>query len=258
MKEKIFTIPINDAFNTPCECPICILEKNLEEKTLEFILGSSSMDSDTRITTNEKGFCRRHFKMLYLNFSSVLGLSLVIDTHIQHQMNLYKKLYEKSIKAIENDAKTKPIANLTQQVTKKHTHTKKYIDETIALLDQLESTCEVCDKINATLENYFDVIFWMYFKDVKFRNKVKSSKGFCLRHYNMLLKSAKIHLSPKQLALFVLDINELMINNMDRILDDVQWFSQKFDYRNEKASWKNSKDAVPRAIEKFISYCDFK
>jgi len=258
MKEKIFTIPVNDAFNTTCECPICVLEKDLEEKTLEFILGPSSMEPDTRIITNEKGFCRRHFKLLYLKRSNVLGLSLVIDTHIQHQMNLYKKLYEKNIKSIETDAKTTSIANLTQQLTKKNTNTKKYIDETTNLLDKLESNCEICDKVTGTLENYFDVIFWMYFKDIEFRNKVKNSKGFCLRHYNMLLRSAKIHLAPKQLALFILDINKLMLTNMDRLLDEVQWFSQKFDHRNEKASWKNSKDAVPRAIEKFISYCDFK
>ena len=29
MKEKIYEIPVNEAFEQDCECPICILEKNL-------------------------------------------------------------------------------------------------------------------------------------------------------------------------------------------------------------------------------------
>jgi len=45
-----------------------------------------------------------------------------------------------------------------------------------------------------------------------------------------------------------------MSNNMDRMLEEIQWFAKKFDYRNKDASWKNSKDAVPRAIEKIVSY----
>ena len=95
-------------------------------------------------------------------------------------------------------------------------------------------------------------------KDKDFRDKVKSGKGFCLPHYKLLLESAKKHLSTKQCAVFARDINELMMKNMDRMLDEVQWFAQKFDYRNKDASWKNSKDAVPRAIEKFVSYENFK
>ena len=108
------------------------------------------------------------------------------------------------------------------------------------------------------MERYADVILWMYFKDPEFREKVKTGKGFCLPHYKLLISAAKNHLSPKQCAVFINDINKLMETNLDRILDEIQWFSQKFDYRNKDASWKNSKDAVPRAIEKFVSYSSFK
>ena len=30
---------------------------------------------------------------------------------------------------------------------------------------------------------------------------------------------------------------------------DVSWFCKKFDYRYEKEDWKNSKDAVERALD---------
>ena len=31
---------------------------------------------------------------------------------------------------------------------------------------------------------------------------------------------------------------------------DLEWFTDKFDYRNADAPWKNSKDALPRTIQK--------
>ena len=30
MKEKIFTIPVNDAFDSGCECPVCYMKRELE------------------------------------------------------------------------------------------------------------------------------------------------------------------------------------------------------------------------------------
>lgn len=243
MKETIYTIPVNDAFENDCECPICLLEKDVEDKSLSFILGPSSMEPDTRVATNEKGFCRRHMKQLYLKRQNVLGLSLVLDTHIQHQMNLYQKIIKKHIKGGKKDSKI---------------NSGKMIDELSEYFNHLESTCEVCTKMDFTMERYFDVIYWMFDKDPLFRKKVLESKGFCLHHYNQLLKGAKNNMSSKKLALFIIEMNKLMSNNMERILEDIQWFAQKFDHRNEKASWKTSEDAVPRTIEKFISYCDFK
>ena len=37
---------------------------------------------------------------------------------------------------------------------------------------------------------------------------------------------------------------------MQRIEAEVEWFTKKFDYRNKDADWGNSKDAIPRSIEK--------
>ena len=35
-----------------------------------------------------------------------------------------------------------------------------------------------------------------------------------------------------------------------RIQEDIDWFVEKYDYRNKDANWKNSKDAVPRTMQK--------
>ena len=67
MKEKLYTIPLNDAMNENDECPFCFLERKLLQKTIDFVLGSSSsyMESDIREKTDEAGFCRLHTKMMF-------------------------------------------------------------------------------------------------------------------------------------------------------------------------------------------------
>lgn len=35
MKEKIFTIPVNDAFDSGCECPVCYMKRELENAAVD-------------------------------------------------------------------------------------------------------------------------------------------------------------------------------------------------------------------------------
>ena len=48
MKEKIYTIPLMDAFHAGDECPFCFIERNLEQHSMDFVLGSgaSYMEDD--------------------------------------------------------------------------------------------------------------------------------------------------------------------------------------------------------------------
>ena len=50
MKEKIYTIPLMDAFKAEDECPFCFIERNLEQHAIDFVLGSgaSYMEDDVR------------------------------------------------------------------------------------------------------------------------------------------------------------------------------------------------------------------
>lgn len=254
MKEKIYTIPVNDAFSTDCECPMCTLEKNQEDDSVSFMLSPALMEPDKRIDTNEKGFCRRHFGMLYSKKENVLGVSLIIETHIENQMDKFRKIVGKSQKGIEADSRMNAVKNIAGSMTKPSTATSKFIDSALNFLNDLSKKCEICERMDRMMERYADVVVWMYFKDSEFRDKIKNGKGFCLPHYKLLLETAKNELSPKQYAVFTNDMNKLMTENMGRILEDIKWFSQKFDYRNRDASWKTSKDSVPRAIDKITSY----
>ena len=67
MKEKLYTIPLNDAINAQDECPLCFVERSLEQDMLDFTLGScaSYMESDVREITDREGFCRAHFKKMF-------------------------------------------------------------------------------------------------------------------------------------------------------------------------------------------------
>ncbi len=258
MKEQIYTIPVNDAFGEDCECAMCKLEKDLEDASLSFVLSPSVMEPDTRVAANEKGFCKRHFVMLYNRKENVLGISLLLETHIQKQMADFDAILKKASGGLESESGMKAAKNIAAGLTKRPTAATRFIDSAVSFLENLDSSCVVCERMDRIMDRYADVVLWMYFKDDTFRKKIIEGKGFCLPHYKLLLESAKKHLSPKNRAIFACEMNILMRKNMDRILADVQWFARKFDYRNKDASWGTAKDAVPRAIEKFISYGQFK
>ena len=77
MKEKIYTIPINDAFDKDSECPVCEFEKEQELLKIEYTLGASMMEPDERIFTNERGFCEKHTGML-IKQDNKLSFALVL------------------------------------------------------------------------------------------------------------------------------------------------------------------------------------
>jgi len=78
MKEQIYTIDINDAFDAG-GCPICTLAVRFEQGLYEFILGPAMMEPDFRIQTNQKGFCNRHLQGLFSR-PNKLGLGLVMES----------------------------------------------------------------------------------------------------------------------------------------------------------------------------------
>ena len=93
MKEKIYTIPINDAFNKNSECAICEFEREEEQSRIDYTVGASMMEPDERIFTNENGFCRRHASML-LKCDNKLSLALVLKTHTDSLISTLEKITE--------------------------------------------------------------------------------------------------------------------------------------------------------------------
>ena len=44
-------------------------------------------------------------------------------------------------------------------------------------------------------------------------------------------------------------------DNLSRMEKDIEWFTLKFDYRNQDKPWGDSKDAVERTVNKLRGWC---
>ena len=82
MRERIDTIPLNDAFDSGDECPFCYLERQAEQRAIKYTIGSgaSYMEPEIRAITDREGFCRHHFKMMY-EYRNQLGCALILQTY---------------------------------------------------------------------------------------------------------------------------------------------------------------------------------
>ncbi len=229
MKEQLYSIPVNDAFAADCECPVCQMYHKLETDSVEYTMGPSYMEDDTRALTDAKGFCGKHIKMVY-DQDNRLGMAWVMKTHFDKTINDIKKVMPSGpAKLIKKGISDSPLI--------------KYIDN-------LDNSCFVCDRINNFFDQYVDTIFFLWKKDDEFKEKFKSAKGFCTPHYSLLLKKAAAHLKGDGLESFVGIINDMYITNMERVRDDLAWFINKFDYKYQNEPWYNAKDSVIRSLVK--------
>ncbi len=232
MAEQLYTIPVNDAFATDCECPLCSMQRSLEINAIEYTMGPSYMEDDNRAMTDKLGFCSHHMRLLYAE-KNRLGLALMMKTHTDKTIKDMKELAKKGPGAkgglFGKGATEAPI---------------------VAYIKELESTCFVCNKMGDRFDRYVDTIFHMWKKDADFKTTFKSCKGFCTYHYGVLYEYSgkKLHGDP-QLE-FIDALNALYFEGMDRVNGDIGWFIDKFDYRFKNEPWKNSKDAIPRGIIK--------
>ena len=94
MKEKLYTIPVNDAFASSCECPICTMYKTLEDNSIEYTMGPSYMEDDVRSETDRLGFCDKHIKQVY-HMDNRLGMAWVMKTHFDKTIDDVEKLQKK-------------------------------------------------------------------------------------------------------------------------------------------------------------------
>ncbi len=235
MKEQLYTIPVNDAFDKNCECSLCAIKYTLEEDAISYTMGSSYMEDDVRAQTDQLGFCSSHLKLMYEN-QNRLGFAHILNTHV-------KKINQEIEKHMDHSY-TKP----------SFFHKKAAPPSPILnYIHQLNSTCFVCSKIDHTFKQYISTIFYLYQTDSNFVQKFNESKGFCVEHYGLLLEKAPQYLKGKNLDQFIKDIHSLYLKNMKRMEEELEWFIDKFDYRNSDAPWKNSKDALIRGALKVDS-----
>ncbi|HOK42309.1 MAG TPA: DUF6062 family protein, partial [Thermoclostridium caenicola] len=144
MKERIYTIPITEAFEQDTECPLCVCEKKLEQDALEYALGPSLMEPDSRMETNRMGFCAHHFTKLYNSQKNRLGLGLIIETHLAEQAAVIGKIYRQYADAIGQESEKGLLESAMGRLSGKVSGTDRFSEELTRYLENLEKSCAIC------------------------------------------------------------------------------------------------------------------
>lgn len=237
MKETIYTIPVNEAFDEGGECPFCNMYHKLEKDAIDYMLGASYMEDDIRMETNKTGFCQKHNSMMY-DAGNRLGVALMADTHLQQ---IIKDL-EKLTPSLKPEEKKGLFAK------------QKKPENTVSpYLSNITNSCYVCNRISKNFDRYFDTFFYMWKSDNELKEKVKNGKGFCLEHFGQLLASAEKNLSAKEYAEFIDITVPIELEELKRLEKEVAFFINKFDHRYKDVPWGDSKDALIRAMLKIAS-----
>lgn len=238
MKEKLYTIPLNDAVNSGDECPFCHIERDIEQNLMDFVLGSgaSYMEPNVRDLTDDAGFCREHIRKMY-DYGNTLGNAWILKTHymrvIKEMNDVFKKYSPAKVSFKDKLSKSGEARNPVAAWTRSR-----------------DKSCYICREFDKTYDRYMDTFFGLFKEDSDFRSRVMNGKGFCLHHFGDLCEYGELHLSEKEKGEYYPKLFELMQKNMNRLYEDVDWLIEKYEYQNKDADWKNSKDAVGRGMQK--------
>ncbi len=235
MREKIETIPVNEAFRAEDECPFCYLERQAQQRAIRYIAGpgASYMEPLIRGRTDNRGFCKVHMKQLF-DYGNSLGNALILQTYL---VKMRKELDEKVAEFSAPGKKSLFGGKTAGQ------------NALVPWEKEREESCFLCESIEESMQRYINTFFYLI-KDEEFRRVVETGKGFCMHHFARLLEAAETQLPNSQHDWFYATIFPLMQENLARVQEDLDWFVQKFDYRNNGADWKNSRDAVSRTMQK--------
>ena len=227
MLEKIYTIPINEAFDACAAdrakgCPFCALKQRLENDELELILGASMMEPDVRIKTNDQGFCRRHLDEMTRRRNR-LGLALMLESHLDE---LKKDMADPALSGITGGKGKKACERIAR----------------------LEKSCYVCARAENSLSHMFENAALLWETEREFAAKLKAQPYFCLPHYRRFIEAGRENISKKRFSDFYADLSGVELSYFDELREDVSLFAKKFDYRYENEPWGNAKDAIERAV----------
>ena len=237
--EKIYMIPVNDAYNEECGCPVCRLRDKAENNYLEYYLGPSLMEPDTRKITNKTGFCPVHMGKLNRAVTNRLGLGLVMHTHLK---DFNEEINPKLKSAIPAKAGL---------LKGRNPDYKQKLNSVADLIEKRINSCPICDNLNEAMGHYVEVICWMFSHDKDFSEKFKKAEFHCLPHTALLLRQAA-KLSQNDAADFVEALYSNNTQTFDTLISDVEYFTLKFDYRNTDKPWGNSKNSIQRSM-RFLS-----
>ena len=240
MQYHLETIPVWEAMENESNCPLCCLYRKCEENEIDRSLGGSVMEPDARIRVNERGICAHHHQQLFA-MQNRLGHALLVDSHSKELLKKLEKL--DSIAAAPTakkglfGAKTDSSALLAEE------------------LEKISTSCVVCEDIESHMKRYLYTFLHLWKTDTAFRKKWECSRGVCLPHAVELLRFSQKQLNASNQQQFAQSLLKLLKDNLAEDEKDLEWFTLKFDYRNQSKPWGNSRNALERTINRLRGDC---
>lgn len=219
MNYHIDTGLIYEKFKEGCECPLCAIEKKVQEQFLHEFLNDAVMEDNTRIKVGKNGFCDKHFDML-ISRQNKLSVALQIGTRAEKVAPLCGKV--KSAGAAKKCAKE---------------------------IENALSTCVICDLTEESMIKYYKTMAQMFAHEKDFYKILFASKGFCLNHYAKLLEySVFAGFMTKDYLSVLSSVQE---KNFTRVQNELKDFCDSHDYRNARKPLGEAENALPHARIKF-------
>ena len=233
MKYELETIPVWDALEKGDECLMCTLMKEAHSDAISYYMGSSVMNSETRVKVNQSGFCPTHWNDL-IEKRSAQSLSLVSHTFLQETMRELSTLQKGLTKSKVGKSCDKKVAQIISYLLKR------------------EKGCMVCNKMGDRLNRYNYTFIKLYTDNSEFKEAFTRSKGLCLHHTQGLLEMGQDVLDKNSFYTFSHDILDIVYKNLERLEREVWWMGQKYKSEHVDSPWNGCEDAHKRVVKKFI------
>ena len=230
MKEQIYTIPLNDALDSHPLCPICSIFEKEEKDLIEYTLGPSMMEPDSREESNKEGFCSYHLSKLLTSGGSKLSMSLMLSTHFDAIMKDVDSLAKKTPHPVTGMLKKKD-PGVNMEPVNRHLN-----------------SCVMCRKVNRTMQRYTEVFLYLWDTEKEFRDKVNSSRGFCQKHLSTLIDLAPHKLKDESCKLFVSSVLKLQSEQLKKDKEQLLGFIDQFDYQKRSENPSAFNTALPDVV----------
>ncbi len=196
-----------------------------EKRHVEYYLGNSVMNPETRILVNETGFCRRHFPMMR-EAGHAHHLGLLGHTHLE----TVRKNLSGDLKALSRGGSRAAAA---------------FADRVRSLTDK----CLICDSMDRDEKRYSYTAVVLFTKEEEFRRHFETSQGPCLPHAASLAVMAAGVLGKRDSSAFMKALAVHMEKTLETLEADILHFTRKFDRQNDGLDWGNARDAHARTVQ---------
>lgn len=237
MRYHIDTIPLWDAFRAGGECPLCTLEKGLEDSFLDSYLGGSVMEPETRVAVNEEGFCPRHIHSLFAA-DKKLPVALMMHTHLGTLREKMAPLFSEAAEPAGRRRRNAPDP----------------LDALQDLAASARDACIICRRTGEVMARYVETVLVLWQREEEFRTLFAEGRGFCLGHFAALLREGRRKRPFFNPAPFLAALCDQQQQALERLDEELKGFTRQFDYRSDTTDWGSSRDALPRTILKINGY----